>query len=359
MAHVTWHTADRVAWSFRPRRLLLLPTCPHFPAEVAAPRSQGETSITSSRPQWYLWLLEKTRTRTLDCSMFSQCLNPLFRTFLMMILLFKKRAKKACIGKPIARQREREKGKRRFYDQCCRVDVKEKSTEQYSESFSSDSQKILFWWMRFPRKSSTKSSTSYSWWKFRSKKIIPDWVQHGDPEFGTKKFRIRIIRVTTWALKLKDDNYWKSINMQIKLDVREYICAADWGWRTIFIKKLPRNWKIERRCYQDEISEKQQSLKECPHAAWSGITNSESILLRSLLTEQLWRTNVPHQALITLSSRKPSREVGMPRNTRENMSIPGNVFWSSTCSTRPWRITQWFKKFGDIIGVYENRRNRE
>ena len=31
----------------------------------------------------------KTHTRTLDSSVFSQCLNPLFRTFLMMILLFK------------------------------------------------------------------------------------------------------------------------------------------------------------------------------------------------------------------------------------------------------------------------------
>ena len=35
---------------------------------------------------------------------------------------------------------------------------------------------------------------------------------------------------------------------------------------------------------------------------------------------------VPHQAQITSSSRKPSREVWMPRNTRENMSIPGTVF---------------------------------
>ena len=31
----------------------------------------------------------KTHTKTLDCSVFSQCLNPLFRTFLMMILLFR------------------------------------------------------------------------------------------------------------------------------------------------------------------------------------------------------------------------------------------------------------------------------
>ena len=32
-----------------------------------------------------------------------------------------------------------------------------------------------------------------------------------------------------------------------------------------------------------------------------------------------------HQALITSSSRKPSRESRMQRNTREDMSIPGNV----------------------------------
>ena len=37
-----------------------------------------------------------------------------------------------------------ERRKRKFCAQCCRVDVKEKSTEQHQESFSSDSQRILF-----------------------------------------------------------------------------------------------------------------------------------------------------------------------------------------------------------------------
>ena len=36
--------------------------------------------------------------------------------------------------------------------------------------------------------------------------------------------------------------------------------------------------------------------------------------------------HVSHQALITSSSRKPSRESRMQRNTREDMSIPGSVF---------------------------------
>ena len=35
---------------------------------------------------------------------------------------------------------------------------------------------------------------------------------------------------------------------------------------------------------------------------------------------------VPHQVLITSSPRKPSRESRMQRNTREDLSIPGNVF---------------------------------
>ena len=65
--------------------------------------------------------------------------------------------------------------------------------------FWRNSQKILFWWMRSPRTSWTKSSTSYCWWKFSSEKITLDWVQHGDPKFGTKKFRIRIVWVTARA----------------------------------------------------------------------------------------------------------------------------------------------------------------
>ena len=37
-------------------------------------------------------------------------------------------------------------------------------------------------------------------------------------------------------------------------------------------------------------------------------------------------TYIPHKTLITSSSRKPSCEVEMPRNTRENMNLPRNIF---------------------------------
>ena len=57
-----------------------------------------------------------------------------------------KQRKHASGNRLLDRQRER-----RFCDQCCRVDVKEKSTEQSWESFSSDSQRILFWRTSSPR----------------------------------------------------------------------------------------------------------------------------------------------------------------------------------------------------------------
>ena len=121
-------------------------------------------------------------------------LNPLFCTFLIGDFALQRESKESMPRETVARQRKR--GKRRFCDQRCRVGVKEMSTEQYQESFSSDSKRILFWWTRSPR---TKSSKSFSWWKFSSEKIVLDWVRHGDPKFGAKKFRIRIIRVATRA----------------------------------------------------------------------------------------------------------------------------------------------------------------
>ena len=133
----------------------------------------------------------KSHVRTLDC-----CLNPLLRTFLMIILLFKKKkTKKACIGNRLL---DRERKKREGSVISVAESMSKKSWRNNIRCHSLQTQKILFWWMRSPRKSSTKSSTSCSWWKFRSEKIA-DWAQHGDPEFEAKKFRTRIIRVTKRA----------------------------------------------------------------------------------------------------------------------------------------------------------------
>ena len=55
-------------------------------------------------------------------------------------LQIEKAKKKTCIEKPLL-DRERERGKRRFFDQCLQSRCQ---GERYQESFSSDSQRIIF-----------------------------------------------------------------------------------------------------------------------------------------------------------------------------------------------------------------------
>ena len=181
---------------------------------------------------------------------------------------------------------------------------------------------------------------------FSSEKITRDRVQHGDPKEEIQKTHSSSHCV---SLNLKDDKYRKLINGQIKLSVREYMCAATWRWRTIFIKKALqevaeklKNWKDP--VFKRKRLKKQRRLEETTQHDQESRTVS---LLRGQVRRlqerskhiedsKIWydldspssydSTHVPHQALITSSSRKPEREVGMQRNTRENMSIPGHVF---------------------------------
>ena len=103
--------------------------------------------------------------------------------------------------------------------------------------------------------------------------------------------------------------------------------------------------EVKRRCYQEENAVRRQKLEE-----FLAQHDHESRTV-SLLQDQVRRlqersefiedskifqdpdspssfdsAHVLHQALITSSSRKPSRESRMQRTTREDMRIPGNVF---------------------------------
>ena len=131
------------------------------------------------------------------------------------------------------------------------------------------------------------------------------------------------------SLDLKDDNSLDRSSLNVFSHAGhgnyEYIYVANWRWRTMFIKKAMqevadklKNWKTLQ---SGRTTEKQRRLEEFP------TQHDQESRTASLLfyTEQLWRTYVLHHALITPSSRKSSREVGMPQNTRENLSFPGNV----------------------------------
>ena len=52
----------------------------------------------------------------------------------------------------------------------------------------------------------------------------------------------------------------------------------------VLCRKLPRNWRIEKTLLSREKYWKTTKIGRTSYAAWSGITNSESILLWSWLT---------------------------------------------------------------------------
>ena len=144
------------------------------------------------------------------------------------------------------------------------------------------------------------------------------------------------------SFNLKDYNNWNIFNGQIKLSVREYIWVVNWRWENVFtriatqeVAKNLKNW--ERSCYREQKTEKLRRLKEflmqddqesrTVSLTWTIGTNwrLKKILYDPDSPSSYDSTYVPHQALTTSSSRKSSREIGMLRNAREDVSIPWNV----------------------------------
>ena len=243
-----------------------------------------------SRPQWNLWLLEKHTHENIGLfgvlTMFEPSVS---RVSHWWFCSSNRKERKHASGNRLL-DRERKEREVSVISVVKSMSKKNRRNSVRSHSLQTLRKFFSDGWTS-PRKSSTKSSTSYSWWKFGSEKIIPDWVQHEDPEFGTKKFWTRKIRVTAWAWVPKTTLTWKPINGQIKLNERAYICGADWGWRTIFIKRAKQEVAKKLKNWKDAASRK-KILKEqwrsenLSNAAWSGITNSESILQRCWLAEQ-------------------------------------------------------------------------
>ena len=280
----------------------------------------------------------KPRTRTLDKSMFPQCLNPLCRTFLMMILLFKYKAEKSMQSGNRC-QTEREKGKRRFCDQCCTVDVKERLTERYSceseesqqnsfleslRKFYSDGWDLREHLQRRDRQAGISGT-------FRSEKMKLDWVPHGYPEFEAKNFRIRIDWVTAGAWISKTT----LIGSQSEQAQRERIHSCS----ELVMKDHLHQESYARSCPEIERMSKDAAMlsrgnywtnnEDWKNFSHSMIRNHEQWVYSSTILTHRAVLAVPTfriKLLLPRVQESLSREVGMPRNTRESMSIPGNVF---------------------------------
>ena len=249
-----------------------------------------------------------------------------------------RKQRKHAIGKPLLdRERERERGKRRFFDQWCRVDVKERSTERY-QCESEGSQKIMFW--EVSENSTLMDEISENIFNEEVDKLLLVKIQVREKLYLNEcNMEIQNLErrnsehafvKSQRELESQRQQFIGSQSDQARRE-REHICVADWGWRTIFIKnamqevfKKLKNFK--RRCYQEENTEKQRRLEEFPMQHDQESRTVSLFFDDPDLLSSYDSSSVPHQTLTTSSSRKPSREVEMPRNAREDMSIPGNVF---------------------------------
>ena len=203
------------------------------------------------------------RTITLDNSVFPQCLNPLFRTCL---------TRKHAIGKPLLDS-----------------DIREKSTEQKKELFSSDAHEISLWRVtENPILKSHRKSYSDGWdlWEHLRRRV-------------QQAFFSGISKTTVLGRYSMDrSSSAREYILRRELEMKDHLHQERYARRCQAIEKLKGCWY-----HEGNYKKKKPKIEIISYTAWSGITNSEPIFLRSWLTQQLWRTHVPHQALITSSSR--------------------------------------------------------
>ena len=133
------------------------------------------------------------------------------------------------------------------------------------------------------------------------------------------------------SLDLKNNNYWWPINRQIKLKVIVHLCSElemrNRLHRECYARSCHEIEELKRRCYQEENAAKQRKLEEftTQHDQESRTVNRLRDQVRRLQERSEFiedsrifqdpdspstsgSAHVPHQAHITSSSRKSSRE---------------------------------------------------
>ena len=220
----------------------------------------------------------------------------------------------------------------------------------------------------------SKNTWNESWWKFSSEKFFS--AEHNMEIQNLKRRNAehalfesqRELEHQRWQIleanQLADQAQRETIHLRSDLKMKNRFHQESYA------RSCQKNWRIEKKLLSREHTEKQQRLEE------SSVQHDQESRTVSLLsetkyedyknywyfwrfenlpwsglTEQLWRTCVPHQALITSSSRKPSRDIGMLRNTREDMSIPGNVFGCQHARRDPDELRDDSRNLATLLGI--------
>ena len=164
----------------------------------------------------------KTYTRTKDCSVFPQCLNPLF-------CYLDRKQRKHAVGKPLL-------------DRWCRVNVKERINGTVSRKFYSDGWDLREHLRRRAQQAITVENSI-------QRKL---YLNESNMEIQKSERRNSEYALLESQRELESQGQHSLEANQSKLNEREYICGANWRWRIIFIKKAMqevaeklKNWEYD------------------------------------------------------------------------------------------------------------------
>ena len=264
-------------------------------------------------------------------------------------LFLREKAKKACNRETVARQREREEREGPVISAAELMSMKSRRNRIRSHSPTT----------RRQFDSDDRDLRVHLEWRAQQASLGENSAQKKDTRLSTtrrSKIRNEEIQNTQYV------SHNESMNLKEDISCADQAqCERIHSWSKLKMKNRLHQDCYARSCqdfeglrirrYQEEKTEKQQRLEEFPMQ-----DDQESRTVSLFFHDLDWRPTFI-KLLLPRVCRKPSRKVGMPRNTREDMRYSWKRFWLSTCSTRSWWITQWFKEFGDIIGHSENRRN--
>ena len=233
------------------------------PNEFDKNTSVDNDTMLTNDPNHNISEFRKPLTRTLVKSVFPQCLNLLFRTFLIGDFVPQRESKESMQSGNRC-WIEKEKKEKVLWSV-----VKERSTERYS-LVCLESNKNSFW--RVSENSMLMDEISENIFNEELNKLFLRKIQFRENHIWMNttwrsRNQSEKIQNTHWlnrsmSSNRKDDNNWKPIYMGRSSSAREYICVEDWRWRTTFIKRAMQEVAEKLRNPKDVSIRKEFSKKK-------------------------------------------------------------------------------------------------
>ena len=205
---------------------------------------------------------QKSHARTLDCSVFPQCLKPLFRTFL--ILFFREKAKKACFGKPLLdREREERQGSvisvaESMSKKSRRNNIRSHSLQTHRE-FYSDERDLREDLERRPQQAVLGENSAQRKWDLTKYDLEIQNLERRNSEYALIESRREL---ESQRRQLLETNQWADQAQRERILLCSELEMKNRLHRECYARSGQEIEELRRRCYKEENEVTQQTLNE-------------------------------------------------------------------------------------------------